>query len=207
MEADNIVNYSEPLSTSAILADFNDMFLTDGMRQLRIAYNPKVSSFKTTLLEQKTDTLGSKYPTFSRNGIVNYVELNLSGLISYTADLHHYFYTPTRNFETMYNLTAHNFYQERIFKTEVLAWLTNGEPKLFRSPGEGNFIVRLMNISLSPNDTLGRMLHTFTATAYEIAKSDIDSLIERTLLPFAQHGLHAITNKSYTTSIPIHSST
>jgi len=53
---------------------------------------------------------------------------------------------------------------------EVLEWLTNGKPKLFRSPGEGNFIVRLMNTSLSPNDTLGRMLHTFSCTAYEIAE-------------------------------------
>jgi hypothetical protein len=34
----------------------------------------------------------------------------------------------------------------------VLNWLTDGQPKLFRSPGEGNFIVRLMNISLTPND-------------------------------------------------------
>ena len=51
----------------------------------------------------------------------------------------------------------------------VLDWLNNGETKLFRSPTEGNFIVRLMNVSLSPNNSLGRMLHSFSATAYEIA--------------------------------------
>jgi hypothetical protein len=44
---------------------------------------------------------------------------------------------------------------------EVLEWLNNGEAKIFRSPTEGNYIVRLMNVSLTPNDTLGRMLHTF----------------------------------------------
>ena len=33
-----------------------------------------------------------------------------------------------------------------------------------------------MNTSLSPNDTLGRMLHTFTSTAYEIDGNDFDSL-------------------------------
>jgi hypothetical protein len=27
-----------------------------------------------------------------------------------------------------------------------------------------------MNVSLTPNDTLGRMLHTFNGTAYEIAE-------------------------------------
>jgi hypothetical protein len=51
----------------------------------------------------------------------------------------------------------------------VLSWLMNGEKKLFKSPTEGNFIVRLMNVSLSPNDQLGRMLHTFNCTAYEVA--------------------------------------
>jgi hypothetical protein len=58
-------------------------------------------------------------------------------------------------------LTAENYRRERNFKMEVLAWLTNGKPKLFRSPAEGNYIVRLMNTSLTPNDSLGRMLHTF----------------------------------------------
>jgi len=67
------------------------------------------------------------------------------------------------------NLTGDNIAAERFFKMEVLKWLTNGEPKIFRSPTEGNFIVRLMNSSLTPNDTVGRMLHTFNCTAYEVA--------------------------------------
>jgi hypothetical protein len=58
----------------------------------------------------------------------------------------------------------------------VLNWLTNGEPKLFRSPGEGSFIVRLMNVSLAPVDTLGRMLHTFSCTAYEVADYNFENL-------------------------------
>jgi hypothetical protein len=73
-------------------------------------------------------------------------------------------------------LTANNYHKERDFKLEVLEWLTNGKPKLFRSPTEGNYIVRLMNTSLTPNDTLGRMLHTFSCTAYEIAECNIMNL-------------------------------
>jgi len=55
-----------------------------------------------------------------------------------------------------------NIYLERQFKLAVLDWLNNGEVKLFRSPQEGNYIVRLMNTTLAPNDSLSRMLHTFT---------------------------------------------
>jgi hypothetical protein len=50
---------------------------------------------------------------------------------------------------------------ERRFRNEVLKWLNNGEPKVFRSPTEGNFIVRLMNVSLTPDEKLGRMIYTF----------------------------------------------
>lgn len=78
-----------------------------------------------------------------------------------------------------YNITA-----ERLFKLLVLEWLNNGKPKFFRSPTEGNYIVRLMNVSLSPQDTLGRMLHTFTATGYECLPNTLDSLKENSLVNF-----------------------
>ena len=66
-------------------------------------------------------------------------------------------------------LMSYNIALERDFKMKVLNWLTNGQPKLFRSPSEGNFIIRLFNVSLTPDDRVGRMLHTFNSTAYEIA--------------------------------------
>jgi hypothetical protein len=59
----------------------------------------------------------------------------------------------------------------------VLDWLTDGKPKLFRSATEGNYLVRLTNVSLTPNETLGRMIHTFNATASEVGAADIQSLI------------------------------
>jgi hypothetical protein len=50
------------------------------------------------------------------------------------------------------DLTSENFMSERYFKLSVLDWLTDGKPKLFRSASEGNYIVRLLNVSLSPSD-------------------------------------------------------
>ena len=174
-----------------ITMDFEDMFLTDKDRQLKIRFNPKVTSFKNTILESKMDTLGGKYPFFFRNGNVNYKEFPISGLISMLTDESAEFMsgvqlspetrtsTPSQLIDVpnlAIQLTGDNFRKERDFKMEVLAWLTNGEPKLFRSPGEGSFIVRLMNTSLTPNDTLGRMLHTFNSTAYEIADFNFENL-------------------------------
>ena len=255
---------SNKIESNVVEADFEHAFLYDGERQLKIKYNPKVSSFKTTLLESKVDTIGSKHPFIFRNGNVGYKEFPISGLISYLSDENDLFYSTSQNFnekelyrlatvnqkfikviewitETVYlknkkfyyykdgsryikwieyiknkypnldpnsyddvriylseaflkeliyqekeiidnikprttNLTSDNIYLERNFKLEVLEWLNNGKPKVFRSPTEGNYIVRLMNVSLTPNDTLGRMIHTFNCTAYEVAENDYENL-------------------------------
>lgn len=253
--------------TQEIFGDFEDMYLYDGKRQLKIRYNPKVSSFKIDTLVSKTDTIGGKYPYIFQNGYTYYREFPLSGLISYKMDKaesfmlteelgfsidydklerkstyeinalkeqilnniyiindnnrlleREYQYYSTnkiiqrlkkdnekryaennelkeilkkrKSVENIFkrkeykttNLESVNIAAERIFKTEVLEWLNDGQPKLFRSPGEGNFIIILMNVSFSPEDALGRMLHNFSATAYEIADFNYTNLISLKLL-------------------------
>lgn len=196
--------YSERVPSNQVTAEFIHTFLSDGERQLKIKYNPKVSTFKNTLLEQKQDTIGGTYPFFFRNGTVKYKEIPISGLISYHLDDNEFFTSKeelglnnldTNRIRTMdkgtslanqptTSLVDYNITAERLFKLLVLEWLNNGKPKFFRSPTEGNYIVRLMNVSLSPQDTLGRMLHTFTATGYECLPNTLDSLKENSLVNF-----------------------
>ena len=75
--------YSERRVSNTVTADFEDLFLYDGKRQLTVRFNPKVGTFKQTKIEQKTETMGSKYPYIVKNGAVDYKELSISGLISY----------------------------------------------------------------------------------------------------------------------------
>ena len=187
-----------------ISASFEDAFLYDGKRQLRIRYNPKISSFKKDVLETKTDTIGGKFPFIFRNGSVSYKEFPISGLISrlenecFDLGLSEPVYkresTVSSGSADSYSLTDlsdENIRAERQFKMEVLDFLTDGKPKLFRSPTEGNYLVRLMNTSLTPEDTLGRMLHTFSCTAYEIGECDYDTLISYGIIS----GGNEVTNK------------
>jgi hypothetical protein len=74
-----------------VYVDFEDMFLYDGKRQLKIRFNPKVANFKTTLLESKSDSIGGKYPFIFKNGNVEYKEFSISGLISYHSDNNNFF--------------------------------------------------------------------------------------------------------------------
>lgn len=181
--------YSQRIISNTIMADFEDMFLYDGKKQLRIRFNPQVSTYKNTILESKTETIGSKYPFFSRNGNVNYKEFSLSGLISYLMDEAEQFidmkdigldgFFSEKDVYGRYkttNLVDYNMAAERRFKNLVLDWLNDSNVKLLKTPAEGNYLVRLMNVSLSPENGLSRMLHSFSCSAYEVGEFNLESL-------------------------------
>jgi hypothetical protein len=71
---------------NSIYVDFEDIFISDGERQLKVRFNPKVSNFKETVLESKVDTIGSQFPFVMRNGSVKYKDFPISGLISLQSD-------------------------------------------------------------------------------------------------------------------------
>lgn len=179
-------NYGSGVAVSnSVTAVFDDLFIVDAKRQLAVRFDPKVSSFKEVLQENKVETLGSKYPFFFRNGHLKYKEIPISGLISYlTDDEELELFIPklelglNQNNIPTTNLVDYNIIAERTFREVVLEWLNNGQPKLFRSPTEGNCVIRLMNVSLSPNDTLGRMLYSFSTTGYEVADNDYKTLYD-----------------------------
>ncbi len=178
--------YSNKLYSEKVLADFEDMFLFDGKRQLKVRFNSNVSSFKNDFLESKVDTIGGQYPFIFRNGTVKYKEFPISGLLSYLADDQEFFIDKSKLGQVEFygtDLTSDNVRAERKFKLEALEWLSNGEPKLFRSPTEGNYFVRLNNVSLSPNAQTGRMIHTFSATAFEIGEASLENLRAHDMFP------------------------
>lgn len=169
-----IITIAEP-----VMVTLQDMFLTRAGQQLRIKFNPQVSGFKKVMTESLTQTLGSKYPYIKRNGNVNYRQFSISGLISHFSDENESFITQNelyKNRKDLYDLyndtnliTEYNdFTLERTFREKVIEFLTANDVKLFRSPAEGNILVRLMDVNLTPEQTLGRMLYSFSATAYEI---------------------------------------
>ena len=187
--------YSSRVISDIYEAGFEDAFLYDGERALKIRFNPEISNFKTTILEQKTDTLGGRFPYITRNGDTYYKEFPIGGLIAAEMDEEELFikrgmvtshrhstsaietYEPTNALRDYHMFSDENIMLERQFKLEVLNWLNDGQPKLFKSPYEGNYIVRLMNTSLTPVKELGRMLHSFSTTAYEIAECNYDNLV------------------------------
>lgn len=162
-----------------IMVTLQDMFLTRDNKQLKIKFNPQITSFKKTLSESLTQTLGSKYPFIRRNGNVGYRQFSISGLISHFCDENNLFMTEDELYDNnkslyeKYNgvneITKYNdFTLERNFRKQVQDFLYDNTVKLFRSPSEGNILVKLMDINFTPETSLGRMVYSFSATAYEI---------------------------------------
>lgn len=200
---------------------YEHMFLVGDNRQLKIKYNPQISSYKRQLQETKTETIGSKYPFILRNGEVNYFSFPINGLITYHLDEQEAFCKreslivcdPTRviyndekqrdicvnkktkavssdkiidNIKARFtmpnlydvNLTDDNVITEREFRNQVEEFLTNGNYKFFKSPTEGIKIVAITGVSLTPNQTLSRMIHSFSSTAQEVKECTLPNALD-----------------------------
>ena len=205
-EFTRVANGQQQLATSNMKKEENPsmiilsgMSLLSGGRLLKIPYNPSVSVNKKSS-SNITETIGGKYPIIRHNANLDYKQLSISGLITKHMDSEELFVTNKdlyKNNENLYNsynnansINAYNdITAEFLFREEVLKFLTDGEPKLFRSPTEGNILVQLTDISLQPMEQLTRMLYTFTATATEIG--------EATLENYNKYDIQNIENASY----------
>lgn len=165
---------------TSVMIILDDMFLTTENKNLRIQYNPNISSFKRTIMESKTDTIGSQYPFFRRNGYANYAQFPIGGLIVAEENYNLLNIVDTSVMGTAENTpiitnAAYEFIKEREYRKEILKFLQEDNIKLFRSTPEGNILVKLMDVSLSPETALGRKIWSFTATAYEVDSCNVDN--------------------------------
>lgn len=95
------------------------------------------------------------------------------------------------------SLTDDNIFVERIFREKAEEFLNDFAYKLFKSPTEGNIIIGLLNVSLTPNNTVGRMLYSFSATAYEVLENTIENLNEVNIIDIGSFETLASEDNSY----------
>lgn len=204
IEEDTQSGTTKRTESDSIICLFEDIFITNGDKQLKIRFNPSVSEFKYNVTQSQQNTLGAKFPYVKRNGNNYFRTFNISGLIAsfmdsdeeynpnfYDGQFHDStraepFTTPNEiygNSKTAYIQYNNNhkiskytdYIYEREFRQKVMDYLYDNTVKLFRSTTEGNILVKLMNISFQPTNELGRMLYSFSASAVEIADVNINN--------------------------------
>ena len=115
-----------------------------------------------------------------------YRSFSLSGTIAYEMDLEHQFATRSSIYGEWINVYGTYFVNryinqqndrltQREFRELVMNFLYSDQPKLFRSTPEGNILVRLTDVNLTPNQQLGRMIYDFSCTATEIGECSIEN--------------------------------
>ena len=190
VQLENTAGAMTPIRMSDIIfPDFYTAILSRGDKQIDILYNYQISSYKPVVNRQKMDTIGGKYPKFAENAAMNYIQFSISGMISAQEDENNLFMNEEDYYGDMYqNYTIYNennginenynYLWERAFRQELVKWLNDGEPKLYRSKTEGLMVVMLTDINLTPNKTLSRRLYDFSATVYEIQDGNSLELLD-----------------------------
>lgn len=166
-----------PQNPSPHWVNFEYSYLCGQGTQIKLNFNGELSSFKHTQLAGKLDTLGSTYPTIAYNGHAYYAEFPLSALVSAYMDKENLFME--KDFEVLStNPTAESVRIERKFRHKVETFLNDKQYKLFKTPTEAdkNIIVALTGATLSPQQSLNRMIYSFSTNAYEVAENTLSNL-------------------------------
>lgn len=181
-----VMNYKTYSISGVISAedDFNRRFLHefDGKyenNEWQSSYFKNIQAYNEEfngkyVIRNDTDADG-EYGYNPKNGINEYLKLaarqegfeNIKGSLITTQNTYAKYDKQIVEQHDLY--PQNNWYWEREFREELVNWLNDGEPKLYRSMPEGNIAVVLTDINLTPNTQLGRMLYNFTATMYEVA--------------------------------------
>ena len=154
-----------------IYREFEYSYLVgQGLRQLKLPFDCNISNMENNIEDGVIKTIGSKYPFVIRGGEADYKSFSLSGKISFNMDDNHLFIA--KDFLEGYTqntyISPRDFTYERAFRDEVNKFLKDGKPKIFKSPTEGNLIVRVTNVSLSPETSLSRLIYNFSCNVVEI---------------------------------------
>ena len=144
----------------------------------------------------------TNYTSFNISGLISYLsEENLEENY-FHSDLNEEIYsTPKNLFISLndlyggeeqlnlynnYNLTCNiskyrDITLEKEFRKKVIDFLTNGKIKVLKTAQEGNFLVKTMNVNLTPENQLGRKLYSFSCEVFEMADFTVENCIKYVL--------------------------
>lgn len=173
---------------NAIMRNFNYSFLLgEDNQQLKLQFDNDLNSFKINISEAKNTTIGGEFPLIARSSANRYITFSLGGLISFNMDENNLFLSKEqlyqfdevlqlyKDYNNLNGINQYDYIYERDFRKSVIEFLHNGKPKLFKSPSEGNILIYLSDISLTPNKQLGRLIYSFNSQASEIGKPTMEN--------------------------------
>ena len=80
-----------------------------------------------------------------------------------------------RQYNAQNEITHYDYIYEKDFRNAVIDFLHDGKVKLFKSPTEGNILIKLTDINLTPQEMLSRIVYDFTSVVSEVASNTMEN--------------------------------
>lgn len=161
--------------------------------QFSFIYNGVIGEISHVKPVDIIETIGGKYPYIVRSSELDYRRYQFSGTLTSHQDVLGLFASenysvaispdptvPISYVELKYGdeklLNCKNDLEEmqdgmvmqRLWRDKISKWLNDGEPKIMKSEAQGNMLVHLSNVSITPNETLAGLISDFSCTVTEI---------------------------------------
>lgn len=157
-----------------------------------ISYNDNNENFLTSFAD--TDL-----PDYS---VDNLNEVNINRGFKDKSDLFHPAVLPLYNY---YNAKEkindyNDILLEREYRAEVIKFLQSGHVFLFKSPAEGNILVRLIDFSFSPKGEINNLVYDFSCEGNEIDDATVKNYDKYDIQFIGQH-MKKVSYYPYSTTI------
>lgn len=182
-----------------------DGFWILGMEDLQFSfiYNGKIDSIEHIKPRDIVETIGGRYPYIIRSSEIEYRTFNFSGTLTHHQDVQENLVSqnystvispeptiPVGFVETKYgdekslcrndlDAMQDGMVMQRLWRNKILKWLDDGKPKILKSEAQGNLLVFIDQIKVTPNETTFGLISDFSCRMTEIG-----SLSEKTLQKF-----------------------
>lgn len=167
-------------------------------KQLKLEFDNTMDNFKINVSDSNATTIGSAFPYIRRIGAIRYKSFPVNATISFFGDENHLFASDVEIFggnkevadlyiNRLIEQGKYDFIKEKMYREKVMEFLLDGKPKLFKSPTEGNIIVRLTDVNFKPNQILGRLVYSFSANALEVAEASVDNCFKYGITSLTDH--------------------
>lgn len=173
--------------------------------QFSFIYDGKIDTISHNQSSQVIETLTGEFPFVVKPSELNYRTFNFSGKLTYEQDVHELLVrnnyseaispesTIPVNFvelaygdEGIFNKKSDigelekSMVMQRIWRTKILEWLKDGKPKILKSEAEGNILVMVSNVTVTPIVSVYGFVADFSCQMTEIGRVN-----EKTLQKYA----------------------
>lgn len=169
--------------------------------QFSFIYNGKIGEIKHNKPIDIIETISGQYPYFVGASDLNYRTFQFSGTLTYHQDVHKLLTSDTYsaaispdptipisyvelkygdemllNYKNDLEEMQDGMVMQRVWRDKILKWLNDGKPKILKSEAQGDMLVMIRDVQVTPIESLFGLVSDFQCQMTEIGHVDEKTL-------------------------------